>query len=138
MNPDKPPRFNFAPIPEATEKTGKAILDAAFKVHTALGPGLLESVYESALIYELKCLNMLVRNQVVVPVQYRELMIPSGFRMDLLVEDSVVVELKTVEKLLPIHEAQILTYLRMANIRLGFLLNFNVVRLKEGIKRLVN
>jgi len=115
-----------------------AILAAAFKVHTAIGPGVLESVYQTCLHHELKKASLRVESQVAVPVHYDGLNMESGYRIDLLVEDLVIVELKCVDALLPIHKAQLLTYLKLANKPLGLLLNFNVVHLREGIKRILN
>lgn len=119
------------------EQAGKRILDAAFRVHTELGPGLLESAYEACLAHELRAMGVSVQRQVEQAVVYRGHSIDAGYRLDLLV-DEVVVEIKAVERLLPVHEAQLLSYLKMGNYRLGYLLNFNVFRLKDGIKRLVN
>ena len=127
----------YAPIPESTEKVGKAVLDAAYKAHTALGPGLLESAYEAPLAYELRKSGLTVATQVAVPVMYEEIKLETAFRIDLLVENCVVVELKAVETMNPIYEAQLMTYLRLSNNRLGFLMNFNVRRLKYGIQRIV-
>ena len=115
-----------------------AIVDAAMKVHTALGPGLLESAYEACLLHELRKRRMKAFSQVVLPVIYDGVTIDTGYRLDLLVEDSVIVELKAVEKILPIHEAQLLSYLKLSGKQVGLLMNFNVVRLKHGIKRMVN
>ncbi len=123
------------PIPEEINKITGQIIGSAMAVHTALGPGLLESVYEACLTYELQSRGLKVERQVPVPVLYREVQLEIGFRIDLLVEKRVVVELKAVEKLLPIHEAQILTYLKLTGQRIGLLLNFNVVSMKKGIKR---
>lgn len=125
------------PISQEVETIGKAILDSAFDVHSALGPGLLESIYEACLAYELKSRNIDVETQIQVPIAYKELRFNFGLRLDMLVEKSVIVEIKAVESLLPVHEAQLLSYLKLTGTRLGFLLNFNTVRLKEGIKRLV-
>ena len=108
------------------------------KVHTALGPGLLESAYEACLLYELRKRGLKVYAQVALPVVYEAVRLDAGYRIDLLVEDAVVVELKAVEKLLPIHEAQILSYLKLSGKKVGLLLNFNVLHLKDGIKRVVN
>ncbi|MFO0928666.1 MAG: GxxExxY protein [Gemmataceae bacterium] len=113
------------------------VVDAAMRVHTALGPGLLESAYEGCLVHELRKRGLRVANQVELPVVYDGLQIDVGFRMDLLVEDTVVVELKAVDALAPIHEAQLLTYLKLSGHHLGLLINFNVVHLKDGIKRRV-
>lgn len=127
-------------IPEGMELNGisSRILGAAFKVHTEIGPGVLESVYQSCMHHELKKAGLCVEAQVAVPVQYDGLQLESGYRIDLLVEDMVVVELKCVDGLLPIHKAQLLTYLKLANKPLGLLLNFNVVHMREGIKRILN
>jgi len=114
------------------------IIAAALKVHTAIGPGVLESVYQTCLLHELKKAGLSVQAQAALPVVYDGLHLDSGYRIDLLVEDTVIVELKCVETLLPIHKAQLLTYLRLANKPLGLLLNFNVVHLREGIKRVLN
>lgn len=114
------------------------ILDAAIKVHRELGPGLLESTYEVCLAYELRQRGLRVHTQVSLPVIYDGMRIDAGYRVDLLVEDQVIVELKAIEKVLPLHEAQLLTYLRLADKRLGILLNFNVTRLKDGFKRYTN
>ncbi len=127
----------FAPIPLETERIGKAVLDAAFKVHTTLGPGLLETVYETCHAFEIRQSGLLVETQVVQPVVYNGINVDTGFRVDLLVEKCVIVEIKAVEALPPVHEAQLLTYLRLSGIRLGFLINFNVLHLKDGIKRRV-
>src|SRR5690242_15807998 len=115
-----------------------AVLDAALKVHSELGPGLLESAYAACLAYELKKGGLEVTTQFELPVVYNEIRIELGFRVDLLVERAVVVELKTVSKLLPVHEAQLLSYLRLGNFRAGLLINFHAARLKDGIKRMVN
>jgi GxxExxY protein len=120
------------------EAVAHAIVDSAIKVHRALGPGLLESVYQQCLAYELTQAGLAVACEVNQPVTYREIEIQTGFRIDMLVKDCLIVENKTVEKLLPIHEAQLLTYLRLRNLRVGFLLNWNVLLMKYGIKRMVN
>lgn len=117
--------------------TGK-IIGAAIEVHRCLGPGLLESAYESCLEYELKQVQLRVRRQVPLPVIYKGPTLEQGFRIDLFVQDSVIVELKAVECLLPVHEAQLLSYLRFSGCKVGLLLNFNVLVLKHGgIKRVV-
>ena len=114
------------------------ILDSAYRVHSKLGPGLFESVYEAALAYELAQRGLNVSRQFPIPVIYESIQIEAGFRADLLVEGKVIVELKSIEAIAPVHQKQLLTYLRLSNTRLGLLLNFNVPRLKEGITRLVN
>jgi len=116
----------------------RVILDAAFSVHTKLGPGLLESVYEAVLAYELGKRGVTVSRQVAIPIRYDELVFEEGFRADLLVEGKVVVELKSLEKLLPVHAKQVLTQLRLSGHRLGLLLNCGEVHLKDGIERIVN
>jgi len=115
-----------------------SIVDAALKVHTALGPGLLESVYEKCLKHELGKRGLRVETQVWVPVVYDGLEIEGGYKIDRLVEDSVIVELKVVEQILPIHRAQLLSYLKLTHKEVGLLINFNVVHLRDGIRRLVN
>lgn len=119
---------------QVTEK----IIGAAIEIHKTLGPGLLESAYEECLCYELSRAGLHFQRQVDLPVLYKEVRLDCGYRLDLIVEDAVIVELKTVECLLPIHEAQLLTYLKMKNLRVGILINFNVPVLKDGIKRMVN
>ncbi len=114
------------------------IIDSAMKVHTALGAGLLESAYEACLKHELTKRNLKVESQVGLPVVYDNVTIDIGYRLDLLVEDTVIVELKAVERLNTIHEAQLLSYLKLSDKKLGLLINFNVTRLKHGIKRFVN
>lgn len=119
------------------EVTGQ-IVDAAMKVHCALGPGLLESAYQGDLHYELRKRGLKVLPEVVQPVLYDGVRIDVGYRIDLLVEDCVIVELKSVEKLAPIHEAQILTYLKLSDTNVGLLLNFNVLHMRDGVKRMVH
>lgn len=131
------PKRVFQPVPPDVEKVGKTVLDSAFKVHTALGPGLLESVYETTLTYEIRKNGLTVANQLPVPILYDGQKLEAGFRLDMLVEDRVIVELKSVENMNPVYEAQIMTYLRLSGKRLGFLINFNVKHLKDGIKRFV-
>ena len=116
----------------------RQIVDSAFAVHSTLGPGLLESVYEQCLGYELEANNLAAQRQVALPVLYRNLRIDGGFRMDMVVGGLVLVEIKAVERILPIHEAQLLTYLRLSGLRIGLLINFNVTLIKHGIRRLIN
>lgn len=113
------------------------VVDSAYTVHNRLGPGLLESVYETCLAYELTKRRLSVKRQVVIPVFYDDVRIDEGFRIDLLVENAIVIEIKSVERSLPVFEAQLLTYLKLADKRLGFLINFNVSRFKDGVKRMV-
>lgn len=108
------------------------------KVHTALGPGLLESAYEACLVHELRKRQLRVASQVALPIHYDGVQIEVGYRIDLLVENAVVVELKAVEKLTALHEAQLLCYLKLSEHRLGLLINFNLIHLRDGIKRMVN
>lgn len=114
------------------------ILDAAIAVHTALGPGLLESAYQACLAYELTSRGLRVQTQVPLPIKYRGVCVDAAYRIDLIVEDLVVIEIKAVERLAPIHEAQLLSYLKLSGKRLGLLSNFHVLRLKDGYKRIAN
>ena len=127
----------YAPVPMSVEKIGKTVLDAAFKVHTALGPGLLESVYETCTAFEVRESGLQVATQVALPVTYKDIKMDAGLRLDMLVENCVIVEFKSVETMNPVFDAQLITYLKLTGIRLGFLINFNVVHLKDGIKRIV-
>lgn len=120
------------------EEVAKELVDAAIKVHRTLGPGLLESAYQQCLAYELRKRGLKVDCEVALPVVYDGIKIEAGYRLDILIEDMVIVENKTVDQLLPIHEAQLLTYLKLRDCRLGFLLNWNTVLMKSGIKRIVN
>jgi len=115
----------------------KKILDCSFKIHSALGPGLLESAYEECLYYELVKLGLKVEKQKPLPLVYNEVKLEAGYRVDLLVENSVIVEIKSVEALCDIHMAQILTYLKLSGCKLGLLINFNVPHLKDGLKRVI-
>ena len=115
----------------------EAIIGSAIEVHRELGPGLLESAYEECLCYELSTRSIAVERQVVLPVVYKGNKLDSVYRIDLLVERKVVVELKSIEKLLPIHDAQLITYLKLTGIKTGLLLNFNAAVLKDGIRRMV-
>ena len=114
------------------------IVDAAMQVHTRLGPGLLESIYERVLAYELEKRGLKVDRQVAIPLRYDNLSFEEGFRADLIVDESVLVELKSVEVLAPVHGKQVLTYLKLTNLRLGLLINFGAAMLKDGIKRIAN
>ncbi len=122
---------------EMNELSGK-IIECAIKVHRTLGPGLLESAYEICLIPELKKAGLKVERQVPLPVVYDGIQLDAGYQLDVVVENIIILELKSVESLLPIHEAQLLTYLKLANKKLGLLINFNVTLLKNGIKRRIN
>ena len=125
------------PIPAETDRIAKTVVDGAFKVHTTLGPGLLESLYEACLCHELKQRGLTFKIQVSLPVTYEGLRLDAGLRLDLLVAERVVVELKAVEKITPLYEAQLLTYLKLTGLRPGLLINFNVPVIKDGIKRVV-
>jgi GxxExxY protein len=125
------------PIPATTEAVAKHVVDAAFAVHKNLGPGLLESVYETCVCHELAKRGVPCARQVAVPVVYDGLMLDAGLRLELLVADCLIVELKAVEKLNPLFEAQLLTYLKLTGRRLGLLVNFNVPLIKDGIRRIV-
>ncbi|MDX6443267.1 MAG: hypothetical protein QOH71_341 [Blastocatellia bacterium] len=114
------------------------IVDVAFKIHTTLGPGLLESVYETVMSYELQKRGLRVRRQQAIPVIYEDVRMDLGFRADLIIGSKVVVEIKSVEALAPVHKKQLLTYLRLMDKRLGLLINFNVELIKHGISRVVN
>lgn len=114
------------------------IIGAAIEVHTELGPGLLESVYETCLYYELKRIGLKVERQIELPLRYKDIHLETGLRLDLIVQDKVIIELKAVKELCDIHVAQTLTYLKLTNLKLGLLINFNEVRLKQGLQRVVN
>ena len=120
------------------EEIGHSIIGAALKVHSAVGPGLLESAYETCLVYELEKRNLPVRRQAVIQFRYEALTIDNGYRIDLLVAGLVVVELQALETILPVHRAQLLSYLRLGGFKLGYLLNFNVAHMRDGIIRIVN
>ncbi|MDZ8109018.1 MAG: GxxExxY protein [Nostoc sp. DedQUE12a] len=122
---------------EINEVSG-AVVDAAYMVHTSLGPGLLESVYETVMDFELRKRKLRVQRQVMIPVVYGGVVLEEGFRADLIVENQVIVELKSVESIHPVHKKQLLTYLRLADKRVGLLINFNVSLIKDGISRVVN
>jgi len=132
-----PPKKIYASIPPEIERIGKLVLDAAYKVHTVLGPGLLESVYSKAMKHVLVTGGTLAETEVDLPIVFEGIDIESGLRIDLLAAKCVIAELKSVEKMNPVYEAQLLTYLRLSKVRLGFLINFKVPHLKEGIKRIV-
>lgn len=126
----------FAPIPPETERAARVTVDAAIKVHRVLGPGLVEAVYEVCLAHELRRRGLSVETQVPFPVVYEDIRLDAGLRLDMLVEGRLIVELKAVEKMNPIFEAQLLTYLKLTGKRLGLLINFNVPLVKDGIRRI--
>ena len=119
------------------ERISKDIVHSAVKVHKTLGPGLLESVYQKCLAYELEKLGLDFKCESKIPVYYQDIKIDVGSRADMIIEDAIIVENKTVEKIAPIHEAQLLTYLKLTNLSLGFILNWNLTLMKDGIKRMV-
>ena len=135
---------NIRNVPEQSDserhinKVSKEVVASAIEVHRNLGPGLLESAYEACLAFELRERGLAVEHQKPLPVVYRDVTVEVGYRLDLLVEDAVVVELKSVERLEPIHQAQLLSYLKLSGYKLGLLINFNVRLLKHGIKRIAN
>lgn len=129
-------RTQSEPIPPEVNQAASVVVDAAFAVHNVLGPGLLESVYEVCLAHELAKRRVRFERQVTLPVEYDGIRLDAGLRLDLLVEGCLVVELKSVLDLMPIHEAQLLTYLKLTGHRLGLLINFNVPLIRDGIKRI--
>ncbi len=131
----KPTRYD--PLPEKVERLATAVVDSAFQVHDALGPGLLESVCEACLCHELACRKVPFQRQVPVPVVYRGVHLDAGVRLDLLVDNELVVELKAVDDLHPVSRAQVMTYLKLVDVRLGLLINFNVELIKDGIHRVI-
>lgn len=120
------------------ERLSHEILDSSLSVHKEMGPGLLESVYQYCLVNELRSRNVFVQEQVSVPLFYKNQILDKDFRLDLLVAEEIIIEIKAVEVILPVHEAQIISYLKLADKRLGFLINFNVPLLKSGFRRFVN
>lgn len=116
----------------------RSIIGSAIEVHKELGPGLLESTYEACLFYELKQKGFFVEKQKILPVKYKEIELEVGYRIDLLVENQVLVELKSVKEILPIHSAQLLSYLKISNLQIGLLFNFNETKLVDGVKRIIN
>ena len=125
------------PVPSEVEEVAGRVMDVMYKIHKALGPGLLESVYEKCLCYEFAQKGIKFESQVYLPVEYEGTKIDSGLRIDVLVEDKLILELKAVERLLPLHKAQVITYLKLAGKRLRLLVNFNVPLLRDGIQRIV-
>lgn len=122
----------------AFDRTSYLIIQAAIEIHKVLGPGLLESAYRTCMMYELQARNLNVQSELIVPVRYKHLVLDGGYRLDLLVEDAIIVELKAVENVLPVHQAQVRSYLRLTDKRLGLLINFNVGTLVTGVDRIVN
>ena len=137
MNDNDDKSRYFAPIPADVEQVAAVMVDAVVAVHRALGPGLLESVYEACLCHELHSRDVSFAKQVPVPVIYQGVRLDADLRLDLLVENKVIVEVKAVEALTSVHEAQLLTYLKLTGLRLGLLINFNVAKIRHGIRRMV-
>ncbi len=142
LNPDyyrdsKGHKEYFISIPESTERIAKLIVESAFTVHRKLGPGLLEKVYEICLCHELKKRGLYYKRQIDIPIVYDNITFDEGLRLDLLVEDCIICELKALENVNPVWEAQILSHLKLTGKRLGFLINFNVSKMKEGIRRFI-
>ncbi|MBV9288516.1 MAG: GxxExxY protein [Hyphomicrobiales bacterium] len=125
------------PVSERADRTARQCVDAALQVHKALGPGLLESAYEHCLAYELVQQGLSVQRQIALPIIYADAKLDAGYRLDLVVNGLVIVEIKSVDALAPIHDAQLLTYLKLSGLRIGLLMNFNVVLFKHSLKRLV-
>jgi GxxExxY protein len=123
---------------ERLNQVTETIIGAAIEVHRSLGPGLLESAYEACLALELRARGLKVEQQKPLPIVYKEVQLDCGYRIDLLVEDSVIVELKAIDQLLPIHQAQLLSYLKLSGLSVGLIINFNVRLLKDGVKRIAN
>jgi GxxExxY protein len=131
------PRKIFQPVALEVERVGRVVLDAAYAVHTELGSGLLESVYQVAMKHVIESSGVPVETEVILPRLFRGVKLESGLRLNMLINHCVIAELKSVDKLNPVYEAQLLTYLRLSKVRPGFLINFYVSHLKDGIKRMV-
>jgi GxxExxY protein len=134
---DKSLASNWPDLPPGTNEITGRIVDAAYAVHSELGPGLLEAIYEQCLLIEIRNRGLEVERQIDVPVIYKGEQTGTGFRMDVVVENSVVIELKAIDAVLPIHKAQLLTYLKLTGHRLGLLINFNVTKIKHGVHRVI-
>ena len=126
-----------SPLSVEMEELSRNLVDSAFKVHQTLGPGLLESVYEACLCVELRKRGITYKSQAPIPLVYEGVSIEAGLRLDLLVEGSIVLEIKSVERLLPVHQSQLLTYLKLADLHLGLLINFNVAMFKQGVRPII-
>jgi GxxExxY protein len=129
--------MDFLKLSEQEEKIGKAVVNAAYDVHSRLGPGLLEKIYEVCLAHELRKSGFLVARQIDIPIQYDGITFDEGLRLDVLVENLVIVEIKAIDQVNPVWQAQVLSHLKLTNLRLGYLINFNVPKIKEGIKRII-
>lgn len=130
-------RFNYSPLPEREEMIGRMVVNSAYKVHKELGPGLLEKVYEICLSHELTRSGLFVKRQVDIPIQYDGIKFDEGLRLDLLIDDTVICEIKAVDQVNAVWDAQILSHLKLTGLRLGYLINFNVPLIKQGIKRFI-
>jgi GxxExxY protein len=130
--------MQFVDISSEEERIGKVIVNASFKIHRSIGPGLLEKIYEVCLAHELRKAGLDVKRQVTIPIQYDGICFDEGLRLDLLVEDRVVIEIKSVEQVNPVWEAQIISHLKLTGLSLGYLINFNVPLIKSGIRRFRN
>jgi GxxExxY protein len=130
--------MKYQPLSNTEEEIARKIVDAAYTVHKKLGPGLLEKVYEVCLCHELAKRGLKYQRQIDIPIQYDDLVFDEGLRLDVFVEDVIICEIKAVEQINPVWAAQILSHLKLMNKRLGFLINFNVVLIKDGIKRIIN
>ncbi|MEO8210723.1 MAG: GxxExxY protein [bacterium] len=128
---------NFEKLTIEEERIAREIVDCAYRVHLNLGPGLLEKIYETCFCHELTKKNLMYQRQVCIPIKYDGLFFNEGFRIDVLVEDRIICELKAVNEMNPVFSAQVLTHMKLTNIRLGFLINFNVTLIKNGIKRII-
>ena len=129
--------MEFEKLSAEEELIGKAIVHAAYKVHSALGPGLLEKVYEACLVHQIRKAGFAATRQVDIPIQHDGIVFDEGLRLDILVADTVITEIKAVDQVNPVWQAQILSHLKLTNLRLGYLINFNVARIKDGIKRII-
>jgi GxxExxY protein len=127
----------FQSLSAHEEQIGKSVVNAAFKVHKEFGPGLLEKIYEACVSYELRKIGLNVQRQVNIPIKYDGVVFDEGLRLDLLVEQKVIVELKAVDEINPVWHAQILSHLKLTKLRLGYLINFNVPVMRDGIKRII-
>ncbi len=134
---DHQARQEHQEVPEQVDRLARAIVDAGLKVHRALGPGLLESAYEHCLAYELTSRGVALRRQIALPIVYEGTSLDAGYRLDILVDETVIVEIKSVDALTRLHEGQVLTYLKLSKRRVGLLMNFNVALFKDGVRRLV-
>jgi GxxExxY protein len=130
--------MQFVDISSEEERIGKVIVNASFKIHKSIGPGLLEKIYEICLAHELRKAGLDVKRQVTIPIQYDGICFDEGLRLDLLVEDKVIIEIKSVEQVNPVWEAQIISHLKLTGLSLGYLINFNVPLIKKGIRRFRN